>query len=966
MFKDLKMLGDDYFSYYKEYTNEYGEKTCVLMQIGMFYEMQMIKNDSECIGNLTDICTLLNIQLTKKNKNIEKVDVSNPYMAGFPKHALSKFLPILLEDGYTVVVIEQDQGVSKGKVQRRVTGVYSPSIQPLDIISKGEDNSLSSIVFEIGVDNVSYSICNINITTNTFHVYEKGYLIKETSYESVLDEIFRVLMRYDTKETIINVVGERVLQLEKEFLCDYLDLRNVHWYQLTDVKSLCSLDYQNTFLRRVYNNTNFGLLEPIEYFDLERYQLSVLNCIIALTFISKHDNKYLHDISIPCMVNDYEYLVLEMNTLNQLNVVGKGVSKTKTKYQSLFDIVDKTQTSIGRRGLKALLCKPLKDGSQILDRYSISEQLEGLNQINEVKVVLSHISDFVKLHRKMSLQALQPYEFVNLHTSYQKIIELSTLTSKMTFAGQLTNADLTQLQTYIEDYSMLFDLDEMQKYTLSENIASIGNYFKKGNIEDIDTVYQRIQDIEGEVDSIRTSYEAKVALNEGWIKTAYTEQDGYYLTCTKLRMDLLKKSLDKAEESSIQVKTNTSICKFTTAPLRKLSLDLVNNKELLVKKIKHHYTSSLVKFYDQYSSLFSKIQTFVELIDIAQSNIRCKNAYNYCKPNIVQGDSSYIIAHGIRHPIIERINDGTSYVPNDIELTTNKKGMILYALNSCGKSSLLRSVGLSVILAQCGLYVPCSHMELSPFHSIVTQVDLYDNLWKAQSSFITEMVGLKKILKVSTNRSLVLVDELTKGTEVISATSIFAASVLHLLMKDCKFIFTTHLQDVAKLPEIQKQKALSICHLSVTVQNDIIYFERKLQEGPCSELYGLEVAKAIGIEKDVIEASFEIRNALINRKADIVRNKRSRYNKKKILDSCEICGYYPNKSTDLPLDTHHIKFQCSADENNFTEHFHKNSVHNLVCLCKQCHTDVHGGKIIINGYIATTTGRVLDFTKETT
>jgi len=248
----------------------------------------------------------------------------------------------------------------------------------------------------------------------------------------------------------------------------------------------------------------------------------------------------------------------------------------------------------------------------------------------------------------------------------------------------------------------------------------------------------------------------------------------------------------------------------------------------------------------------------------------------------------------------------------------------------------------------------------------LTQVDLYDNLWKAQSSFVTEMIGLKKIMTISDSSTLVLSDELTKGTEIVSATSIFTAVVLELVRRNTKFVFTTHLQDVAKIQDVKENKHIEICHLSVLVKDEDIIFERKLQKGPCSELYGLEVAKAIGIDSKLMDSAFDIRNKLLNKKTGanaILENKRSRYNRKKILDSCEICAYTPSKSTDIPLDTHHIEFQCSADKNNFNGHFHKNSTFNLVCLCKSCHIDVHNEKITINGYIQSTNGVKLEYTK---
>jgi DNA mismatch repair ATPase MutS len=217
------------------------------------------------------------------------------------------------------------------------------------------------------------------------------------------------------------------------------------------------------------------------------------------------------------------------------------------------------------------------------------------------------------------------------------------------------------------------------------------------------------------------------------------------------------------------------------------------------------------------------------------------------------------------------------------------------------------------------------------------------------------MSGLRQILNTSDQNTLVLSDELTKGTEVVSATSIFASTVLSLSKRGTKFLFTTHLTEVAKLPEISSCPLIAICHLSVKIHENHIVFERKLLPGPCDELYGLEVARATGIDLEVLELAFKIRNKLtmagstqLEKGDRSSKLKKSRYNAKKILDACEVCGHKP-KGRELHLDTHHIHFQNTADSRGFIGHFHKNALGNLVTLCKRCHDDLHQDKIRVHG-----------------
>ncbi len=1001
---------DEYFEYYEKYSKEYGEKTCILMQIGSFYEM----HELNC-GNMSKVCELLDIQMTRKNKSIETISRSNPYLAGFPKHSISKFLPKLLDDGYTIILIDQEEGDYTGKKRRSVSGIYSPSIQPIEY-SSGDGNILTSVYIELyetknEISHVGFSIVNINTTTNTFETYEKGNSVninKNNSFETILDDISRILIRYNSKEFIfcvINSFSDTVpLQFTKSFISEYFNIHdsygghgsNLQWSVIfkddSGFKVCLKPEYQNEYLTSVYKHVNFGLLKPIEYFEMEVYQLTILNCINALQFISRHDIKYLSNIAIPKVLNEYEYLVLEMNTLQQLNILPSKINHHK--FGSLFNVLNKTKTSIGKRYLKSLLGKPFKDTGIIKERYELSEQLElvlglGVN----LDVYLEKICDLERFHRKLGLCALHPFELYNLQETYDCIIELNNkLLSFDNFCISGNCIDSSNMDLLLEctkEYKNTFDIDELKKYNLNETSSSIENFFKIG-IKELDEIKTSIINIEHKVEEYRLYLDTNSKSNcikqqsGEWIKMSYTDQDGYFFTCTKNRFDSLQKALSEQNFSKLIVKKITNSCKITSLELQKLSEELVTFRECFLKKIKVYYLDYLQKSFIKYNSLFDILKTFIEIFDITQSNIKCKNMYNYCKPIVHYSENSFVECKKLRHPIIERINDSTEYIPNDISLNDSTIGMILYAMNSGGKSSLLRSIGLCVVMAQCGLYVPCSEMIFSPFDTIVTQVDLHDNLWKSQSSFVTEMIGLGKIAKLANNKNLLLADEMTKGTEVVSATSIFTASVIELLKRNCKFVFTTHLQDVAKLLNVESDgdslfdreffkdaktdikkslEKLSICHLSVTCEESgNIIFDRKLQQGPCSELYGLEVAKAVGIDRNILDTAFEIRHELMHTIGDFTtRIKKSNYNNNKILSKCEICGYKPTKNTDIPLDTHHIKFQCTANDKNFIDHYHKNAKFNLVCLCKACHISVHNGSIIIEGYKQTTNGLILDF-----
>ncbi len=946
-----KSFCEEYVNYFIKYKEEYGENICILMQMGTFYEIQNVLVNGEYVGNLEKVANMLNIHITSKRSKTEIEEIPKVKFAGFPKVATTKFLPVLIDNGYTVILVDENK--IGNKITRSVSGIYSSSIQPFFINEKDEDNSLTSIFIETinGMNKkemtVMYSIINTNTTINKCNVYEKniGGLKTDQLVETVLDDVYNTVLRYNANEYLIYIRDTLSINLlEKENIINYLDLnnKNVHYNdkQGEEYNLYQKTDYQNEYLKRVYN-INFGLLEPVEYFDLNMCQTSIINLLYTIDFIGRHDVKYISNLAIPELINEETSMVLEMNTIKQLNILSN--DHNKGRFDSLFNTINKTSTVIGKRSLKAILTKPLKNIKEISDKYEFSEYIEKIG-VKNIEPILNEIYDFEKLHRKMALEVLHPYEFKKLDKTYNNIILLDNLIQK------LDKNTLTQLKNYIEEYTKIFNIEELSKYTLQE---INGNIFNIGVIKELDDIYNKIIEFEKEMEEERLVYEKIInpTAKGNWLKIILTEE-GYVMTCTKLRANTLK-------GQDIEIKNNTSTTKITTKNLKKISNNLLNHKDIFDKKIKQHYIINTGMLYNKYNSIYNNLKNYIADIDVAKSNIKCKLLYKYCKPNIINevSGNAFLEAKEMRHPIIERINNNTSYIPNDVSLNDSESGIVLYALNSCGKSSLLRSIGLCLIMAQSGLYVPCNSFDYSPFNSIITQVDLYDNLWKAQSSFISEMIGLKKIIKMGGKKCLVLADEISKGTENVSASAILASSIIHLINKECRFVFTTHLHDIPKFDEIKALKNLGIYNLSVSIdENNTIIFERKLQKGPCSELYGLEVAKAIGLDTNLINKAFELRNIILNNKKKIYSTSKSKYNSKKIVNKCEICNYCPVNIKDKPLHTHHIKFQCESDANGFNGHFYKNSKFNLVSLCDNCHIKVHSGEININGYIQTING----------
>jgi DNA mismatch repair protein MutS len=311
--------------------------------------------------------------------------------------------------------------------------------------------------------------------------------------------------------------------------------------------------------------------------------------------------------------------------------------------------------------------------------------------------------------------------------------------------------------------------------------------------------------------------------------------------------------------------------------------------------------------------------------------------YNYCHPQIQESESSFFKAEGIRHALIEHININEIYVTNDVELGGETNGILLYGTNSVGKTSLIRSIGICVILAQSGCFVPCSSFVFCPYTSIFSRIIGNDNLFKGLSTFIFEMSELRSILNYCDNGSLVLGDELCSGTENESAQAIFVSGITHLHAKRSSFIFATHINEVCCWEEIKELNRLSIKHMSVSFDRETgkLLYDRKLKEGVGLKFYGLIVCKSLYMPTDFLETAFNLRNKYFPENLGTLSHNVSSYNSKKIRGMCEICNEIVGE------EIHHINQQKDADENDFIGSFHKNVKANLMSLCSRCHDKIH-------------------------
>ena len=329
---------------------------------------------------------------------------------------------------------------------------------------------------------------------------------------------------------------------------------------------------------------------------------------------------------------------------------------------------------------------------------------------------------------------------------------------------------------------------------------------------------------------------------------------------------------------------------------------------------------------------------YATIVDMLQCKCYVAHKYNYCRPKIVDAEKSNISFEGIRHPLIEHLQTNELYVTNDLDIGKETNGLLLYGTNAVGKTSLIKSIGISVVMAQAGMYVPCSSFEYCPYSSIFTRILGTDNIFKGLSTFAVEMSELRTILTMSDKNSLILGDELCSGTESDSALSIFTTGLEMLHSNGSTFLFATHFHEVNNYDEIKNLDKLKMMHMAVTYspEDDVLMYDRKLREGPGESMYGLEVCKSLHLPTDFLQRAHDIRMKYNPKTRNTLSMVASHYNAQKLKGMCELC------KVNEAVEVHHLQHQKEAnDGNSYISSFHKNHKANLINVCDSCHDGIH-------------------------
>lgn len=1001
-------IHEDYFNYTLKWKREYGEKTIVFIQVGSFYEVYALKDESGKIygSNIVEHSKINDLVIAKKNIKvigpIKDVVLDNKeyhlIMAGFGLTQIEKYVGRLQENGYTVVIYDQDiqgKNTSRSMVEIISPGTYfaqntmSPSNHTMCIwLERSKANKTMPSQITVGISWIDIFTGKTRITQFT-----REYNHNPCTY----DELERIVVINNPSECIlISEEGEDYLDDIINFASiSSIKIHKIKLDELTDISKLAARAQRQTYQQTIFERFYPSFSSDHIITEMPMHYLAIQSFVFLLDFIYTQNPNLVDKLSLPLFETSEDTLVLANHSLQQLNMIDEG--RHTGKLSSVSSLLNHCMTNMGKRKFLYNLHNPITDLGKLQLSYNITEYVIDNKVWEQYREHITGIHDMEKLKRKIVIKKITPKDLGVFVSDLNRIIsldnkvlgeeevalyvkgELAAMSSIESDKDKYSREINILCREITEDLEKNFYMDKCldvasitPEYFGSLSISKL-SFIKPGMCDEVDGLLLDCVDARNKLESIATWLSQQVGKIEkkskttNYVKIHETPKADPVLLGTKRRLKLLEDVLSKKNNESSEIKLyytdfmqkqqefvfNYGKIEYNTLGSNKKDLvvtsDDIRTLTSRIQQAESRLVSATLSFYRSYVMEFvgfqkqiEEISNFVTTIDLLQCKGYIAEKYNYCKPVIQKSNKSYFCMKGVRHPLIEHLQTREIYVTNDIAMGNASEeemmdGMLLYGTNAVGKTSLIKAIGINIIMAQAGLYVACSELEYSPYQAIFTRILGNDNIFKGLSTFEVEMSELSTILKLADENSLILGDELCSGTESDSALSIFAASLEALHSRRSTFLFATHFHEIQKYDEINKLDSLMSKHMEVTYNRgkDSLVYDRKLKDGPGDSMYGLEVCKALHLPDVFLDRAHTIRMKYNNTTKNILDETGSRYNVEKIGGLCEMCK--KKRGT----DTHHLQHQKSSNEKGFIRSFHKNHKANLMTLCKECHNKIH-------------------------
>lgn len=791
--------------HYLKVKEEY--KDCVVFyRLGDFYEM--------FFDDAVTVSRELELTLTGRDCGLEE----RAPMCGVPFHSADVYISRLIALGYKVAICEQieDPKEAKGMVERAVVRIITPGTTVSEaILDEGSNNYLVTLSY----GEKSMGLCAADTSTGEVLATEFS------NRHSVIDE----LASYSPKEIVVNSNFPEKLRREIE----------------TNIRIKC------TVKEDVFSNNPAELIEAQFGKNMDQLEImtktSCQNAIAAalnyIRYARKCEIKYINKITIYRADN---YVELDYATRRNLEITE--IMRDKSKIGSLFWVLDKTRTSMGRRRLKRWIERPLRDSKDInLRLMSVKELVDDVMVRDDIREALNKTYDISRIISRIALHTVTPKDMVSLKQTLKQLPQLQYILSGL--KAPLFKAMYTRLDI-LEDVKDLIEaaIDE-------ENATAIvrdGGMIKDGFNDEVDRLRNAKASGNQWIDELLEEERERTGITK--LKKGYNRVFGYYLEVTNSYKELVP-------DEWIRKQTLTNAERYVTPKLKEIENTVLGADERL-KALEIELFNALRDTLEGELERLKSAAEIISVTDVLASLATVAHRNNYVMPEI--SDDKVIDIKEGRHPVVELLSRDNIFVPNDTYLDTDdSRLMILTGPNMAGKSTYMRQTAIITLMAQIGSFVPAKYARIGVVDRIFTRVGASDDIASGQSTFMLEMTEVTNILKHATNRSLIILDEIGRGTSTFDGLSIAWAVAEYINDKKvigAKTMFATHYHEMTQLEG--KLDGVKNFRVAVNKEGDDITFLRRIVRGGADESYGIEVAALAGVPKAVIVRAKEILNSI--------------------------------------------------------------------------------------------------------
>lgn len=740
------------------------------------------------------------LELTLTGKNAG-LDEKVP-MCGIPHHAAEVYIDKLIKKGYKVAICEQleDPKTAKGIVKRDIVEVISSGTVINTNSLNEKENNYIGCLYDFSY---GFVLTYSDITT--------GEVYSELLTNNTDDVIYKILS-LDIKELIVNELINKVL--------------------LSKIRSLkIPVTIQNELLNDKYQNIyqNISDARIVNSIKLLLYYLDVLQ---------KRNLSHFQEVVIK---EKEQYLEMDIHTKRNLELTE--CLRTKERTYSLLWLLDNTKTAMGSRKLKYFIENPLLDINKINKRYDIvSKLLEEFILAEELRNDLYEVYDLERLCGKLSFGSANGKDLLQLKASLKVLPSIKEKLEKIGFYEKITTM------------SDLYDLLEKSIYEEPPNTIKEGYLIKDGYSSELDELKDLSRGGKDFISRFETEERERTGIKG--LKVGFNKVFGYYIEISKSYLNMVTDDMGYIRKQTL------ANCERFINPILKEKEDLILSSEDRIINLEYNLFIEIRDKCKEYIPELQRTAKVISEIDVLSSFALVSEKYNYVRPVITTGNEIKVL--NSRHPVVERVLKGEEYVPNDIVMDNNTDILLITGPNMAGKSTYMRQLGIIAIMAQIGCFVPAEEATLPIFDKIFTRIGASDDLVSGESTFMVEMMEASRAIKYATRNSLILFDELGRGTATFDGMSLAQAILEYVANKiKCKTLFSTHyheLTDMEKnIPNLKNK------HVSAVEENGNITFLHKVKDGSVDKSYGINVAKLAGLPDEVIDRASGILNIYENK-----------------------------------------------------------------------------------------------------